>query len=272
MQTLSEIKGLLAERGLRPNRRFGQCFLHDKNQIRRLVDAAALQPGELVLEVGPGTGTLTEALIEAEAVIVAAEIDRGLASIIRDRFGERVKLVEGDCLGRGRSLAPALADALGDRPFKLVANLPYQAATTLIGVLLVTWPSCRGQFITIQKEVADRLRARPGTKAYGALTMIVGALADVGLIGELPPSCFWPAPTVTSVMFSILPRPHPELSDPAGFADFAAALFSKRRKQLGTILGRDTRWPAGVTADLRPEALTIEQVVDLHRSVPPNGE
>jgi len=102
MQTLSEIRALLAERGLRPRHRLGQNFLHDKNQITRLVDAADVGSGDLVLEVGPGTGALTEALLERGAEIVACEIDRDLAGILRDRLGDRISLVEGDCLAVGR--------------------------------------------------------------------------------------------------------------------------------------------------------------------------
>ncbi len=260
MQTLTEIKGLLAERGVRPKKRFGQHFLHDQNLLRRLVKAAAVQPGQLVLEVGPGTGTLTETLLDAGAEVVACEIDPVLASIVRDRLGERVCLVEGDCLGRGRRLAPALVAALGERRFTLVANLPYQTASTLIAALLIHHPRCEGQFVTIQKEVADRLLAASGTKAFGALTVIVRALAEVELVARVPPTCFWPQPQVDSTMFSIRPRPGHGIDDPAGLADFAARLFSKRRKQLGTILGRDVAWPPGVTPDLRPEQLTIAQL------------
>ncbi|MHC4273198.1 MAG: 16S rRNA (adenine(1518)-N(6)/adenine(1519)-N(6))-dimethyltransferase RsmA [Planctomycetota bacterium] len=264
MQTLSEIRAILAERGLQPRPRLGQHFLHDKNQLRRLVEAAQVKPGDLVLEVGPGTGTLTEALLEAGAEVVACEIDAGLASVIADRLGGRVRLVEGDCLDRGRSLNPALIEALADRPFMLVANLPYQVASTLMGALLVRHPQCRGQFVTIQKEVADRLRARPSTKDYGALTVVVQALADVRRIANVAPSCFWPQPKVTSSMFALRPRADHGLEDPAALSEFVTRLFAARRKQLGTILGRAaSTWPEGVTADLRPEALTVEQIVAL---------
>jgi 16S rRNA (adenine1518-N6/adenine1519-N6)-dimethyltransferase len=263
MQTLSEIRAILAERGLQPRSRLGQHFLHDKNQLKRLVAAAQVNPGDLVLEVGPGTGTLTEALLAAGAEVVTCEIDRGLAAVIADRLGGRVKLVEGDCLHRGRSLSPALIDALADRSFTLVANLPYQVASTLMGVLLVRHPQCRGQFVTIQKEVADRLRARPSTKDYGPLTVLVQALADVKRIANVAPSCFWPQPKVTSSMFALRPRAGHGVEDPAALGAFVTRLFAARRKQLGTILGRGATWPEGVTADLRPEALTVDQMIAL---------
>ncbi len=169
MQTLSEIRSILAERGLRPKRRLGQHFLHDKNILAKLVDAAKLQDGELVLEIGSGTGTLTEALIEAGAEVVTCEIDSELASIIEDRFSDCVRLIRSDCLDAHRRLNPQIVDALGDQPFKLVANLPFQIASPLMCALLIDHPTCTGQFVTIQKEVADRLLAKPGTKAYGPL-------------------------------------------------------------------------------------------------------
>ncbi len=270
MQTLSEIRSLLAERGLRPKQRLGQHFLHDGNHLRRLVEEAAVEPGEVVLEVGPGTGSLTEALLGRGAEVVACEIDGDLAEILDERLGDRVRLVRGDCLQRSRSLNPAVAEALGGRPFKLVANLPFQVASTLIGVLLIGHPECGGQFVTVQKEVADRLAAAPGTpatKAYGALSIIVQAFADVRRLAILPPTCFWPQPAVTSAMFALRPKDDRGIDDPAAFATFVTSLFTKRRKQLGTILGRSwDDWPPGVTPDLRPEALTVEQMVALWRA------
>ncbi len=269
MQTLTEIKTLLEERALHPRRHLGQHFLIDHNLLRRLVSAAAIAPGELVLEVGAGTGTLTEALLEAGAVVVASEIDRDLAEILRERLGAAVTLVEGDCLAKGRRLSDDLVKALEGRPFKLVANLPYQAASTLIASLLIGHPECRGQFVTIQREVAERLMAPPHTKAYGALTVLVQAMAEVETIARLRPTCFWPLPNVESAMFAIRPRPgRGGIRDPAALMAFTTALFSKRRKQLGTIFGRDRQWPAGIDATTRPDALSVEQIVSLWESSP----
>lgn len=275
MQTLSEIRSILAERGLRPKRRLGQHFLHDKNILAKIVDAARLESGELVLEIGPGTGTLTEALIEVGARIVTCEIDADLASITEDRFTERVRLIRSDCLDAHRRLNPQIVDALGDQPFKLVANLPYQIASPLICTMLIHHPTCTGLYVTIQKEVAERLLADTCTKEYGPLSIIVGALADVKRICTVKPSSFWPQPKVDSAMVRILPWPggrgaagerEPVLStieQRRQFARFVTQLFTKRRKQLGSILGRDCEWPTGVTADLRPEALTVERIVTL---------
>lgn len=263
MQTLSEIRALLEERGLHPRRHLGQHFLHDHNLLLRLVSAAAIAPGELVLEVGAGTGTLTEALLEAGAVVVASEIDRDLAEILRQRLGASATLVEGDCLAKGRRLSEGLVAALGGRPFKLVANLPYQVASTLMATLLIAHPECQGQWVTIQREVAERLMAVPGTKAFGALTVLVQAMAEVAMIARLRPTCFWPLPNVDSAMFAIKPRAGPRVRDPAALMAFATALFSKRRKQLGTVFGRDRQWPAGIDATMRPDAMSVEQIVAL---------
>lgn len=293
MQTLTEIRQLLEAHGVRPKHRFGQNFLHDKNQLTKLLDAADVKAGDVILEVGPGTGTLTSALLERRAQIIACEIDDGMAQIIEEEYGDAIgrendgrsvqndslHLIRGDALEKGRRLNPEIINAVGDRRFKLVANLPYQIASPLISALLMDHSNCTGQFVTIQKEVADRLVASPGAKDCGPLSIIVQALATVKRIGTLSPSCFWPEPEVTSAMVAIEPfTADPGMagrgdrvglsSDRREFARFITAVFSKRRKQLGTILGRrQITWPSGVTADMRPEALTVSQHLDLWRAV-----
>ena len=254
VQTLTEIKQLLADRGLAPRHALGQNFLTDHNLIRKLVDAAAVTPNELVLEVGPGTGTLTEELLDRGCRVVAAELDRGLAQLNRDRLGARpaFTLVEGDCLHAG-ALHPALASALGTDPFVLVANLPYGAATPLMLDLLTRHPRCRGMFVTIQREVADRLAAGPESgKAYGAVSVAARCLADIERVGTLPPECFWPRPDVTSAMLALRRRPEPLVGDldrwPA-IARRVAELFQSRRKQLGGTIRRLGASPDAVLAE-----------------------
>jgi len=274
LQTLSEIRALLAGRDLRPKHRLGQNFLHDQNQLRRLINAAHLSRGDVVLEVGPGTGTLTEALLEAGAEVIACELDENMASIVEERLP--IEVIRGDALVRQRELNPAIVTRINGRPFKLVANLPYQIASPLMTTLLIDHPNCVGQFVTIQKEVADRLTAGPSTKAYGPLSVIVQAFADVGRIGTLSPSCFWPEPEVTSAMVGIAPIDERRRAEWGGhereFARFVTELFTKRRKQLGTIIGRaHPAWQAlaglGITPQMRPEALRVEQHVALCRHI-----
>ncbi len=269
MQTLSDIRALLAERGLRPKHRFGQNFLHDKNQIARLVRAAAVQPGDVVLEVGPGTGTLTEALLEAGAVVIACEIDRDLAALLRDRFDHRITLIEGDCLAGKHTLNTAIIAAIAERPFKLIANLPYQAASPLMMNLAVHHARiCRGQFITIQKEVADRLLAQPGSKQYGPLGIVLQVTSHIERLATLSPGCFWPAPKVTSAMIAITPRVESLVDDLTRFSAFIGHLFHARRKQLGAILRTATHWPDDIPPTARPEQLTLTQLITLFRAHP----
>lgn len=263
MQTLTEIRELLAVRGLTPRRRFGQNFLHDQNQLKRLISAAGLTTGQRVLEVGPGTGTLTEALLDVGAKVIACEIDEGLADLIADRLGDRVDLVRGDCLGRGRRLNEEVISALGDEDWILVSNLPYQVASPLMIELLLHHPRCRGQHVTIQREVADRLIADPDTKQRGPLGILASTFGQVQRISNVPASCFWPRPKVTSSMVTITPRDTSSVVDVDGYATFINTLFSSRRKQLGRIFGRDRVLPAGIDPTWRSEVLTNEQLIAL---------
>jgi 16S rRNA (adenine1518-N6/adenine1519-N6)-dimethyltransferase len=263
MQTLSEIRTILADRGLHPKKALGQNFLHDQNQLRRLLEASGVGEGDLVLEVGPGTGTLTESLLDRGCEVVACELDRDLAAILEERLGDRITLVRTDCLDDHRTLAGTLEDALSGRPFTLVSNLPYGAASPLM-CLLAAREECQGQHVTIQREVADRLLAGPGTKAYGSLSIFVAALASVRKVGILPPGCFWPPPKVDSAIVSIMPHEKPMVDDPEAFGRFLQGIFSRRRKQLGTIIGRDAPLPDGVSGTMRPEELSVESFVALH--------
>lgn len=264
MQTLNEIKNLLAQHGVRPSHRLGQNFLHDHNQLQKIVDAADISPGDLVLEVGPGTGVLTEALLNAGAEVIASEIDPTMTAIVRSRLGEQVRLIEGDCLTRTRTLAPSLLEALEDRPFTLVANLPYNSATPLLMDLLVRRPQCRGQVALIQREVADRLLAPAGGRDYGPISVLTALLGVGRRVAVVPPGCFWPEPKVTSAVVEILPRDEHGIDQPESLANFLGDVFRTRRKQLGTILGRD-RIPPEINPERRPESLSPEELNALHK-------
>lgn len=272
-QTLSKIKGLLEAHGLRPKHRFGQNFLHDGNQMRKILDAAVIAPGEVVLEVGAGTGALSERLLEAGARLIAVEVDRDLVPIVRERlaaFGERVTLVEGDVLSGKHELNPQVVELLSREAasgFKLVANLPYNVASPLLVNLVVDFPAMSLGIVMVQREVADRLRAPHGGKDYGPLSVIVQALCEVEQVAVLPAGCFWPPPDVQSAVVKLKRRREPLTRDPKRLSAMLHTLFSKRRKQIGSILGRDVKLPAGIEATMRPEQLTVEQLVALAEAV-----
>ncbi len=258
---------MLEERGLSPRKALGQNFLIDHNLLARLVDASGVTAGTLVLEVGPGTGTLTEALLARGARVVAVELDRSLADLLRERFAGSIAdgslvLIEGDAVEGGRLNARASA-VLGGAPFRLVANLPYNAATPLMMSLLIRHPTCAGMWVTIQREVGDRLLAEPGSKDFGPLAVVARALALVERIATLPPECFWPRPEVTSVMVSLVRRDEPLTRDAERLAAFCRAAFAHRRKQLGSVLGRKFPWPEGFDTHRRAEDLSVRELIDL---------
>lgn len=265
-QTLTQIKTLLAQQGTRPKKRLGQNFLHDGNQMRRILDAAGIEEGNLVLEVGPGTGALTERLLEAGARVIAIEVDTDMEPILRQRlapFEDRVTLLIDDVLDGKHGLNATLRRLLAAHPFKLVANLPYNVASPLLVNLAIDFPRMRCAVAMVQKEVAQRIAAKPGGKDYGPLTVMIQALCEVEVIASLPPSCFWPQPQIDSALVRLRRRDEPLTDQPHRLGALLQKLFSKRRKQLGTILGREARLPAGVDPTARPETLTVEQLIEL---------
>lgn len=277
MQTLTQIRALLERAGHAPKKSLGQNFLTDHNLIRKLLDAADLQPGETVLEIGPGTGTLTEGLLERGVQVIACELDTGLAQVLRETLGaehpDRFTLIEGDCLANKRTMNTEVSALLGERPFKLVANLPYHAATPLMMTLMTKHPDCTGMFVTIQSEVVDRLAGAPGTKAFGSISVVAQHLGQVERIARLPPECFWPRPEVTSAMMAW--RRDPSVpADPAWWvclADITQTLFQSRRKQLSKpakqIAGTDIQWPEGVNPTDRIEDLSVAHMVALAAAI-----
>jgi 16S rRNA (adenine1518-N6/adenine1519-N6)-dimethyltransferase len=272
-QTLSDIKRLLADHGLRPKKKFGQNFLHDGNHMARIMAAAQLKPGDVVLEVGPGTGALTERLVEAGANVVAVEIDRDMQPILKARLGDEITLHIGDALEGKHAINAEVLDLInGGAPrqgsactqlFKLIANLPYNIASPLLANLAIDQPAMVGAVVMIQKEVADRLLAPPGTKAYGPLGVLLQAMFEIERVGVLKPGCFYPPPSIDSAVVALHRRSEPLCEDAKRLGELLHKLFSKRRKQLGSILGRDAVLPQGVEITMRPEALSVRQLCEL---------
>jgi 16S rRNA (adenine1518-N6/adenine1519-N6)-dimethyltransferase len=283
-QTLTDIRALLAAHGLHPKHALGQNFLHDANQARKIVAAAELQPGDLVLEVGPGTGALTQQLLGAEPTLklLAVEVDEDLQPVLQsvlESYGPRVQLLIADVLASKHAINPRVFDALrelagpenapGDAQprFKLIANLPYNVASPLLANLAADCPAMTLAIAMVQREVAARIAAPPGGKDYGPLTIIVQAMCHVERVATLSPGCFWPAPKVDSAVLRLTRRERPLTGDPAALSATAQRLFNQRRKQLGAILGRDVALPPGVGATQRPEQLTVEQIIALSESL-----
>ncbi|MFU8829486.1 MAG: 16S rRNA (adenine(1518)-N(6)/adenine(1519)-N(6))-dimethyltransferase RsmA, partial [Phycisphaerales bacterium] len=233
MQTLQEIRSLLDAYGLAPKRSMGQNFLIDQNLIRGLVDASGVAAGELVLEIGPGTGTLTEELLDRGCRVVACELDNGMVRLLTDRFRDRstgqFTLIAGDCLAGKSELNPEITESLGGSEFRLIANLPYGAASPLM-VLLARNSMCLGQYVTIQREVAERITARPGSRAYGRLSVLAQWRFEPRIVLDLPPQAFTPPPKVSSAVVHILPRPAPLApARPEALTRLVAAAFNQRR-------------------------------------------
>jgi 16S rRNA (adenine1518-N6/adenine1519-N6)-dimethyltransferase len=284
-QTISVIRELLNGHGLRPKYRHGQNFLHDGNQMNRIVNSAAAQSGEVVLEVGAGTGALTERLLDAGARVVTVEIDRDLEPILQERlghYGDHLVLIIDDVLTGKHTINPkvieairAIASARGLSPennpgatqpvgFKLVANLPYNVASPLLVNLAQETADVRMDLAValLQREVAERLTANPGTKDYGPIGIMIQSLYHVETIGHVSPTCFWPQPQVESSIIRARRRDTP-LCDPAKLSETLRLIFQRRRKQLGSILGRGLPLPPGIDPTARAEDLSIEQIARL---------
>ena len=246
-QTKHQIEQLLSEAGSQPRHRFGQNFMIDQNLVRLVADAGQIAPGDCVIEVGPGTGTLTEELLERGAQVLAVEIDRDLAAMLRARFADRpsFRLIQGDALAGKHAINPELLAAVTQAAqtsknarelsptamgaCRLVANLPYNIASPLVIDLLLAGVEVLA--FTVQKEVAQRLGAAAGSEAYGPLSVVAQMLAQVEILRTLSPQAFWPAPRIESALVRLTRRDQLDGSGRA-FSTFVHALFAYRRKML----------------------------------------
>ncbi len=252
MQTISEIRTVLESAGLSPRKRYGQCFLHDHHYMQSLLELADVPPGAAVLEVGPGTGSLTEELLDRADRVVAAEIDRGLSAVLRKRFAGRedFTLIEGDVLAGKHELAPEVTRHLSGQ-VHMVSNLPYNIATPLVSQCLIdTWRRMvagSGGLVaferltfTVQREVAQRLIAPPGSGAYGIISVLVALLADAKAGPVLPPTAFWPRPKVDSQMLRIDfdPAAAERIVDIDALLAVTGLAMGQRRKKLSSVAKR----------------------------------
>jgi 16S rRNA (adenine1518-N6/adenine1519-N6)-dimethyltransferase len=279
MQTLTDIKNLLALAGHSPKKSLGQNFLFDHNLINKLIDTSAVSEGDLVLEVGPGTGALTVAMLERGVRVIAVELDSMLAGVLREtlcvKYPDQLTLIEGDCLATKRAMNIDAVRELGDQQFKMVANLPYHAATPLLIALMTRHPHCSGAFVTIQREVAQRFTASVGSKIYGTVGVIAQCLGDSHIIATLPPACFWPRPEVTSSMMGWVRSENPaagtEVKWWGQFADMTQNLFMSRRKKISYAVKKLAPgfcdYPETVNPEMRVDQLSATQIEQLSRHV-----
>jgi 16S rRNA (adenine1518-N6/adenine1519-N6)-dimethyltransferase len=262
-----EVRALLDEHGLAPSRALGQNFVADPNTVRRIARLAEVGPGDRVVEVGPGLGSLTLALAETGASVTAVELDRHLLPILRQVVEPAgVHVVQGDAMSLDWDalLGSAPGDDVDGRPWSLVANLPYNIATPLVLDLLAGVPAIRRMLVMVQREAGERLAARVGDKAYGIPSVKVAYWAEASVVGRVPPTVFVPQPRVESVLVRLVRRDRPPVDvDPSPLFRLVSAGFNQRRKMLrrslAGLVAADAFAAAGVRPEARAEELTLAE-------------
>jgi 16S rRNA (adenine1518-N6/adenine1519-N6)-dimethyltransferase len=272
--TLSEMRRLLETRDLRLTKSLGQNFLHDGNQLRRIVSAGEITAADKVLEIGPGLGPLTEILLKQANEVLAVEKDARLVGVLQERFtGEpKLTLLAADALRWLRDEPRDWSD------WKLVANLPYSVASPILVELAGADRPPARLVATLQLEVAQRIAAAPGTADFGLLSLLLQLRYEPRGWFKIPASCFFPAPEVDSACVTLVRR-EPALltvAESRAFTQLVKLAFSQRRKMMLKLLR--TRWPAellaglfdaaGIPRDSRAETLSLEQFVRLTRDLP----
>ncbi|MGC0250186.1 16S rRNA (adenine(1518)-N(6)/adenine(1519)-N(6))-dimethyltransferase RsmA [Pseudactinotalea sp. Z1748] len=263
--TGSDVRDLVQRLGVRPTKALGQNFVTDPGTVRRIVRAAAVTPGEVVVEVGPGLGSLTLGLLDAGARVIAVEVDPVLAGALPETVAVQAP-------GSGADLTVLTMDAMDPGelpadPLKLVSNLPYNVAVPVLLTFLERYPSLREVLVMVQSEVADRLAAPPGSRTYGVPSAKVAWYAAAGRAGSIGRSVFWPAPNVDSALVRLVRRdPPPTSATREQVFEVIDAAFAQRRKMLRSALaawaGTTTRAEqvlrrAGIEPTLRGERVDI---------------
>lgn len=258
-------------------KKFGQNFLIDTHVLDKIMESAHITKEDFVLEIGPGIGTMTQYLCEGAREVAAVEIDSNLIPILKDTLSEysNVEVIHGDIL---KVDIKALAREKNQgKPIKVVANLPYYITTPIIMGLFESHVPIDSITVMVQKEVAERMQASPGTKDYGALTLAVGYYAKPEIIANVPPNCFIPRPKVGSAVICLKRHEHPvvQVEDEKLMFDLIRASFNQRRKTLANGLNnapaisldkegiQECLKELSVSETVRGEALTLEQFARL---------
>ena len=291
-QTQGYLRNLLDANGLRPRRQLGQNFLIDLNLLEMLVESAHVGPDDVVLEVGAGTGGLTSRLGALAKRVVTVEIDPGFQRLVRREIAglSNVELICGDVLDGKNKINPEVMaavrralDETGRSHYQLVANLPYDVATSVVGNLMLEDPDITSLTITVQFEVGQRMIAEPGKKDYGPLSVLIQRLGRARWLRTLGPTVFWPRPNVDSCFLRIEVDPEKRVDLPhlRVWHRFVRDLFMHRRKTLRSgivsIPGYKQAKPRidgvlaalGIPGDVRAETLAPSQLFDLHAALVP---
>jgi|tagenome__1003787_1003787.scaffolds.fasta_scaffold20647373_1 16S rRNA (adenine1518-N6/adenine1519-N6)-dimethyltransferase len=289
-QTQSFLIERMKEAGIRPHGQHGQNFLIDLNLLDLLVRTADPGPKDVVLEIGTGLGSLTGRVAQLAAAVVTVEIDPRLFALAAEELSglANVTMLQQDALKNKNAMHPAVLEAVRhkldahpDSRLKLIANLPYNIATPILSNLLTIEPVPISLTATIQKELADRMVAPPGTKDYSALSIWMQALCAIELVREMKPQVFWPRPKVDSAIVHILPNPAKRalVGDLPFFHDFIRTLFQHRRKFLRGVLVSTYRdqlekaaidqilAPFDLPPDARAEQLSVKTLIALSKAV-----
>ena len=283
MQTKQQIQQLLDSMGVRPNKRLGQNFLIDLNLIKLLINSADIKNSDCVIEVGCGTGSLTEAIAQHNCKTIAVEVDQTLAKIAKKQLAdmENVQILQTDILENKNTITSHISQALNkareNTPGRLmlVANLPYSVASPVMINLTIAPVFVDCMYVTVQKEVALRMTASAGNNNYGTLSIILNAVGQVKIIRVLKPSVFWPKPQVDSAMVSFI-RDNEKvrrIKNISLFSEVVRLFMQHRRKMLKACckfappnLAKITNWPeiftiCSVDPKARPEKLTPEDYI-----------
>ncbi len=277
--TISQVKSVLHAKGLRLKKAFGQCLLLDPYQLEGITEACELTPEDVVLEIGTGTGSLTEYLAREAGHVITFDVDKVIQSVARDLLKNysNIGYILGDVLEM--DLMPFFNNFPG-KSVKMAGNLPYYITTPLMMKFLEEKYPFERLVITIQKEVADRILSGPGTKEFGILTLSVGYYCKVERIREIPRNAFLPSPEVDSTVLRLFRHPEPPVSVPDEKVFFALirASFQQRRKKLINSLESfsssrgfnkakmtEIMISAGISPDIRAEQLSLEDYARIAR-------
>lgn len=270
------IRQIIEKHGFRFTKSLGQNFLIDENILRKIVDSAKLTKEDVVIEIGPGAGTLTRALAQEAGKVVAIEIDKSLLPILEETLGDlnNVQMINQDVLKA--DLHQIVSEQAGTRPVKVVANLPYYITTPIIMRFLEEGIAVESMTVMMQKEVADRIHAKPNSKDYGSLSIAVQYYCDTTIVARVPKGAFVPMPAVDSSVLYLHVKKEQQtvLKDKNLFFEVVRGAFSKRRKTLlnalstyGSLGGKketqQALTQAGIDAGRRAETLTIEEFAHL---------